>query len=73
LENNDHLLETNSVIWQFPQYDLFPCFAMKVPEPHLGQDLFFLVILSPDFSYKFHLPFFFPPFAAGFAGAAIFI
>ena len=47
---------------------------MKFPCPHLGHDLFFLVSLSPTFSYKFHRPFF-APFdafdAAGFAGAAI--
>ena len=64
-------------MWQVPHVHLLACFAMKVPSPHLGHDLFFLVTLSPDFSYKFHLPFF-APFdagfeAAGFAGAAIFL
>lgn len=57
-------------MWQLPQYHLLLCLAMKMPEPHLGHDLFFLVALSPDFSYKFHLPFFAP--FAGFFDSAIF-
>ena len=68
------------VYLQAPHVDLFACFAMKVPEPHFGQVLFFLVSLSPAFSYRFQRPFFAPfegfdaDFAgAGFCGAAILV
>ena len=47
--SSNYLLETNSVYLQVPHVHLDACFAINTPEPHLGQDLFFLSILLPAF------------------------
>ncbi len=45
----------HSVYPQAPQADLSPCSARKMPSPHLGQDLFFLISLSSFSSYFWYL------------------